>query len=246
MVEIMDDAQLGCIWNNAEWCDLVCRSHSVPGTYEPCLWIRPGIGPEFYPNIITLTRGDEQEQTERISELLALRSGISVKDSFSALDLSTIGMRRLFDAEWVWMDPMPARLSFNPNERWSRIESAAELVHWQSAWRGTCVGPPVFLPSLLENSSVTFLAAWSGAAIVAGCVLNRDANGIVGGIEPVFSFGWTRCVFRCRNPSRRSVCPRGAFGRIRKRRRTDPNEVLRFSPGWGSQYLGIDDGHSVA
>ena len=176
----MDDAQLICIRNNAEWCDLVCRSHSVPGTYERSLWIQPGVGPEFYPNVITLARNDRQEQTERISDLLALRSSISVKDSFSALDLSTVGMRRVFDAEWVWMDPANSRHSFNMSERWSRIESVAELAYWQTAWRGAAPGSPVFLPALLENSSIVFLAAWSGAAIVAGCVLNRDANNVVG------------------------------------------------------------------
>jgi hypothetical protein len=176
----MDDEQLGCIRNNAEWCDLVCRSHAVPGTYERSLWIQPRIGPEFYPNAITLTKGDIQEQTERIAGLSASRSGISVKDSFNALDLSALGMRRLFEAEWIWLEPGQGGLSFDRPERWSKIESAAELTLWQSAWRGASHGPTVFLPSLLDHPSVAFIAAWSGSAILAGCALNRDSNDIVG------------------------------------------------------------------
>jgi hypothetical protein len=98
------------------------------------------------------------------------------------LDLSTIGMRRLFDAEWVWMDPEPSRRTVKQLERWGRVESVADLEHWQAAWRGNNppLTSPVFLPTLLDDPSITILAAWYGTAIVAGCILNRDSFNIVG------------------------------------------------------------------
>jgi hypothetical protein len=98
------------------------------------------------------------------------------------LDLSTIGMRRLFDAEWVWMDPEPSRRIVNQPERWGKVESVTDLEHWQAAWRGNDPPPasPVFLPTLLDDPSITILAAWYGTAIVAGCILNRDSCDIVG------------------------------------------------------------------
>jgi hypothetical protein len=98
------------------------------------------------------------------------------------LDLSTIGMRRLFDAEWVWMDLEPSRRTVKQPERWGKVESVTDLAHWQAAWRGNDppLTSPVFLPSLLDDPSITILAAWHGTAIVAGCILNRDSFNIVG------------------------------------------------------------------
>jgi hypothetical protein len=178
----MRDVQAICVRNNAEFCDRICGSHAVPGVFERSLWIQEKRGPAFYPNVITLTRNSILEQTARISALRTLSPDIGVKDSFKMLDLSTIGMRRLFDAEWVWMDPQPSRRIVNQPERWGKVESVTDLEHWQAAWRGNDPAPasPVFLPTLLDDPSITILAAWYGTAIVAGCILNRDSCDIVG------------------------------------------------------------------
>ena len=178
----MHDVLAICVRNNAEFCDRICRSHAVPGVFEPSLWIQEKPGPAFYPNIITLSRNSVPQQTARISALRALRPDIAVKDSFGMLDLATIGMRRLFDAEWVWMEPAPSRRIATQRERWAKVESVTDLEHWQTAWRGNDppLTSPVFLPTLLDDRSITILAAWSGTAIVAGCILNRDSFDAVG------------------------------------------------------------------
>jgi hypothetical protein len=178
----MHDIQANCVRNNAEFCDLICRSHGVPGVFGRSLWIQEKSGPAFYPNVITLTRNSVPEQTARISAFRALRPDIGIKDSFRTLDLSTIGMRRLFDAEWVWMDREPSRRGVKQRERWGKVDSVTDLKHWQAAWAGNDPAPPcqVFLPTLLDDPSITILGAWHGTAIVAGCVLNRDSFNIVG------------------------------------------------------------------
>src|SRR5882757_1951590 len=94
-ISFMHDVPAICVRNNAEFCDLICRSHAVPGVFEHSWWIQEKAGPAFYPNVITLTRNSIPEQTARVSALRALRPDIAVKDSFGILDLSTIGMRRL-------------------------------------------------------------------------------------------------------------------------------------------------------
>jgi hypothetical protein len=178
----MHDIQAICIRNNAEFCDRICRSHGVPGVFERSLWMQDQPGPAFYPNVITLTRDDVPEQTARISALRDRNPGIAVKDSFGTLDLAAIGMRRLFDAEWLWMEPQPARRTVEQPERWRSIETAEDLAQWQAAWRGNAapLPSPVFLPNLLDDPSIAILAAWNGDAIIAGCILNRDSFGIVG------------------------------------------------------------------
>jgi hypothetical protein len=181
-IPIMHDIQAISIRNNAEFCDQICRSHGLPGVFEHSLWIQEKPGPPFYPNIITLTRDDVLEQTAAIAALRAKNPDIAIKDSFNTLDLSESGLRRLFDAEWIWMTPEPSRHVASQPERWSRIDTAADLVRWQTAWRGEAppLNSPIFLPTLLDDTSITFLAGWHGETIVAGCVLNRDKSGIVG------------------------------------------------------------------
>jgi hypothetical protein len=178
----MLDVQAICVRNNAEFCDRICRSHAVPGVFERSLWIQKERGPAFYPNVITLTRNSILEQTARISALHALRPDIGIKDSFRMLDLSTIGMRRLFDAEWVWMDPEPSRRIVKQPERWGKVESVTNLEHWQAAWRENdpVLTSPVFLPTLLDDPSIIILAAWHGTSIVAGCILHRDSFNVAG------------------------------------------------------------------
>jgi len=189
----MHDIQAICVRNNAEFCDRICRSHGVPGMFEHSLWIQQQRGPAFYPNVITMTREDGLEQTAQIAALRAQNPEIAVKDSFATLDLATIGMRLLFDAEWLWMTPAPARHGAARTERWRKVDTAADLTHWQAAWRGNDppLASPVFLPDLLEDPSIAVLAAWQGTTIVAGCVLNRDSSGSVG-VSNLFAAGADR------------------------------------------------------
>jgi hypothetical protein len=184
----MRDIEMLCARNNAEFCDRICRSHGVPGRFERPLWIQERKGPAFYPNLVTLTRDDGAEQTAQIAALRARNPDIAVKDSFGTLDLADIGMRRLFDAEWIWMTAESSTEVAGQPERWDKIDDAADLTHWQAAWRGNQppLARPVFLPDLLDDPAIHILAAWRDAAIVAGCVLNRDRSDMVG-VSNVFA-----------------------------------------------------------
>jgi hypothetical protein len=178
----MHDIQAICARNNAELCDSICASHGVPGRFERSLWIQEKPGPAFYPNIITLTRNDVLEQTTAITALRARHPGIAVKDSFNTLDLTVMGMRRLFDAEWIAIEPQPVQRMIEQPLRWARVETAVDLTRWQAAWRGHVppLPSPVFLPALLNDPSIVIRAAWQGDAIIAGFVLNRDSFGVIG------------------------------------------------------------------
>jgi hypothetical protein len=178
----MHDRQALCARNNAEFCDSICASHGLPGRFERSFWIQEKPGPAFYPNIITLTRDDVLEQTTAIAALRARHPEIAVKDSFKTLDLTVIGMRRLFDAEWIAIDPQPVQRMIEQPMRWAKVETGADLTQWQAAWRGNFppLPSPVFLPALLNDPSLAILAAWHGDAIIAGYVLNRDSFGVIG------------------------------------------------------------------
>ena len=69
-----------------------------------------------------------------------------------------------------------------PDVRWLKVERARELADWESAWAGVPVDREssslarVFLPALLADDNVAFIAAYQGHRLVAGAIANRAAN----------------------------------------------------------------------
>ncbi len=173
------DVQALCARNNAELCDSVCRSHGVPGQFSADVWLQPRNGPAYYPNAVTLSASDGGMRAE-IERLSARPHGFSVKDSFDRLDLSEFGLRRLFRAEWVWLEGDPA-----PPEKtgavWKRVGTDEELQAFEAAW--SAGDPPpgrIFQPLLLEDASISVLAARQDGRIVAGCIANLGPAGVTG------------------------------------------------------------------
>ena len=129
--------------NNARWCEIVCASHGRPGEFFPGAWVNRQDTPPFYPNMVTLSPGHNADQFDQIRQLIdaersgTLASGWAVKDSFRNLDLRPMGLRPLFEAEWIYR---PADLLLpSPHIRdvaWRRIAEPGELATWEAAWRG--------------------------------------------------------------------------------------------------------------
>lgn len=172
-------------FNNALWCDAVCRSHGGITEMTEHVWFNRVNSPPFYPNVDTLTQAGVSAQMDAIQELLAanLTDGWGVKDSFCTLDLAPLGFRLLFEAEWLWR---PADFPAPSGEPWTIIQTPEALRSWEAAWRGPD-DPPLnlFLPALLENPDIAFLAAFRDGQIVAGAVANR--TGDVVGLSNVFT-----------------------------------------------------------
>lgn len=169
--------------NNAEWCDSVCRSHGAAGTFVPSHWESTAPAPPLYPSIVTLQSGPEAVQAQAVAALSARwpDADLGVKDSFSALDLSSYGFTRLLDGFWLRYDPPPGD---PPSDLiWGMIETPAALALWQSAW-SSGAGPDVFRPALLADPAVGVLAGWAGDRIVAGAMVNRSEQ--VTGLSNVF------------------------------------------------------------
>lgn len=175
------DIQALCACNNAELCDSVCRSHGVPGQFHANVWLQPCDGPAYYPNAVTLSASDGgvRAEIERLS--VERPHGFSVKDSFDRLDLSEFGLRRLFRAEWVWLEGDPAPAEGETGAAWERIGTEDELQAFEAAW--SAGNPPpgrIFPPPLLEDATVSVLAARRDRRIVAGCIANRGPAGVTG------------------------------------------------------------------
>jgi len=158
--------------NNAEWCDVVCRTHGVDATFNDDAWTSRSRTPTYYPDAVTLVPDPS------VPDLLAridASPGCSIKDSFASLDLTAYGFRVLFDAEWIVRAPAtPPTLAVSP--RWEIVQDVDTFVTWERAWRGDERPPGVLLVDLLHHDSVAVLAAHLGDRVVAGAVLNRSSE----------------------------------------------------------------------
>jgi hypothetical protein len=160
--------------NNARWCDLITRSHGGHGDFADDAWTSPARTPALYPDAVTLVPSLE------VRDLLAridATSGCTIKDSFATLDLASFGFRVLFDAEW--MSAPPPRNGSSDQWGWIQITDPDGLRQWEEAWAGDTGGRGLFLPDLLLDESVRFLASLRGDRIVAGAILHRD-SGVIG------------------------------------------------------------------
>jgi hypothetical protein len=192
--------------NNAEWCDTVTRSWGGHGRFEPEVWINPGEAPPFYPNAVTLM------PTVHVPATIGEADGdFAVKDSFAVLDLAPLGYAPLFDAHWIWRDPLPPVKSIAAV--WRIVRDAEPLARWEVAWRDGEPPLDLFRPLLLQERDHAFIAVEVDGRIVAGCVASRSAA--VVGISNLFGpEGWRRGALP---PSRTShpACPWWAMSRGR-------------------------------
>ena len=181
--------------NNALWCDAVCRAHGRPGEFHDTLWLtRLGV-PRFYPDAVTIAGAEAAPaQMEAIAALVgsARQREWFVKDSFQSLDLGPLGFKPLFDAEWVALRGPPADVD-RSQYRWTRVTSEAGLIAWEQAWAGQEVNaaaisaPRIFMPGLLADPNVVFVAIQRDNGIVGGGILNRAAE--VVGLSNLFGPG---------------------------------------------------------
>jgi hypothetical protein len=179
-------------WNNAVWCDAVCRAHGQPGTFRKAVWITQNAVPPFFPNAVTLG-GVEASATHAaaVQELIAasLSGAWAVKDSFCTLDLHWLGFSLLFEAEWIYRPASRPRPDDRLDEvHWVRVTEAEELAAWEAAWRTDQepleAWPRLFPDRLLTNGDIAIIAAVRKDEIVAGAIGNR--TGTVVGLSNLF------------------------------------------------------------
>jgi len=173
------------IENNADWCWRVWRSHGLLSYQGERLWSCVEEVPDFYPNVVTLQQGGD-DMVADIAKVRAQYAGqrFSVKDSFAELDLGALGLRRLFDAQWLCLAPETRRPA-KPSLDWAPVTSDEELAGWEIEWDIRAAGSaPIFRPALLADPTVTFWAGRSAGALKAGYISN--ITGAVVGLSNTF------------------------------------------------------------
>jgi hypothetical protein len=180
-------------YNNAVWCNTVCTAHQNPGVFEWGIWFTTGPAPRYYPNAVTFDRSSDHQMLaiRRLidSEML---EHVAIKDSLLIFDFTVVGFERLFEARWIWQDSetlLPHRRT--DGLRWEIVKTVDELTRWEEAWDGLAAGEHIepsariFLPALLNDPDVLFIAGYQDQALVAGAIGNR--SGKVAGLSNQFA-----------------------------------------------------------
>jgi hypothetical protein len=173
-------------YNNAMWCDAVCRAHDRPGEFHETLWFTRLGPPRFYPDAVT-TAGVEAApaQLKAIADLIGSTRQREwfVKDSFHCLRLNSLGFEPLFDAEWIAMSGARPNVKHNlPDYRSTIVTDEAGLIAWERSWAGeearaaAIPQPRVFMPRLLADDSIVFVSIQGEDGIAGGGILNRGAD----------------------------------------------------------------------
>ena len=165
--------------NNAEWCDVFCRTYGVPGRFRADSWSSPVRTPPHYPDAVTLL---PEAALEQLLSRIDTSEGCSVKDSLADLDLTAAGFRPLFHAEWLHRASGNTRAASSGG--WLTLTTEQQLGEWESAWAGSPEASGLFRPGLLLDEAIGVLARYDGGRIVAGAVANRSTTVI--GLSNVF------------------------------------------------------------
>ena len=116
-------------------------------------------------------------------------AGCSIKDSFACLDLSGLGFRVLFEAQWIISATIPSTSTSTATATgrlsWAVVRSDVELLEWESAWGGTA-GTRLFTTRLLDDDRVLVLAGRFAGVVVSGAVLSRGDDVDVVGLSNFF------------------------------------------------------------
>jgi hypothetical protein len=173
-------------YNNAIWCDTVCRAHDRPGEFHETLWFTRLGTPRLYPDAVTLAGAEAAPvQLEAIASLISTtrQRELFVKDSFHSLNLNSLGFEPLFDAEWVALSGGRPDVKHNlPEYRPTIVTDKAGLIAWEQSWAGEKVsavaisGPRLFKPRLLADTNVVFVSIQAEGGIAGGGILNRGAE----------------------------------------------------------------------
>ena len=198
--------------NNAIWCDTLCRAHGSFGEFLEPAWLNRHPVPRFYPNLVTLT--SQRHTTAQLALIQDLAGSLpgtwAVKDSFCELGLDALAFKVVFEATWLWLAPS-ALLPVGPDHgiQWVRLQDGSKLAKWETAWNSSPADdsstrqPRLFLPALLADPNIAFIAALQGSEMIAGAIANRTDH--VVGLSNVFtppddsvSF-WAGCVAAARD-----------------------------------------------
>ncbi|MFC4098136.1 hypothetical protein [Paenibacillus xanthanilyticus] len=165
------------VQNNIAWCAAICELYGVVHTSEGQLWGTLAPAPPFHPDLITATA---DATTEDVKKWLEGRKVSGLKDSYAKLDMAPLGLRLLFEAQWMTSDPSADHRAAADETAWTIVATERELARWAAA--GDM--PHLMKPELLQRQDVKVFMRESNGG-VSGFIANVSEGAV--GISNVFA-----------------------------------------------------------
>ena len=180
------------IANNNGLYEAVFRNFKISSQKNENIWYSLEKVPPLYSNLVTLSRNwvpdtifeqiDKKSERDRWNEW-------SIKDSFAVLNLEKIGLKKLFDAKWMYLEDSKFKPSENLRINFEIVSDENGLRDWKSAWgsyeEGEDLADQIFDSSLLFDKDIFLVAAYKNEKLESGCLVNRTDD--VLGISNFFS-----------------------------------------------------------
>lgn len=163
------------VLNNVVWCGIVCDTHGISQTSKENVWGLMSKAPAFYPDIVT---SNKEVTEDEIIDFIGSREIFSIKDSYANLDLSPIGFKILFEAEWIYHKPI-YNFNFFQSD-WRVITTESDLAKWTKIQGTGNVIKPILLKR--EDVRIFMLEKKDG---ISGFIANIGAGAV--GITNIFS-----------------------------------------------------------
>lgn len=148
------------------WYEAIFALHGIGSRLERGLWSSLAPAPPLHSDAAVVEPGVRAEQ---IAERLADRPRAAVKDSFSAIDLSSAGMSVLFAATWIHRRPADAG-----HTAWRQVRTVDGLAGWNAGWDTA----GVLLPGLLERAQFTVLERVEDGDVTGGAVARLGSGAV--------------------------------------------------------------------
>lgn len=177
----MNEKLKKAILNNNDLYEAVFSAQNIGFLRSDSIWYSLEKTPPFYSNIVTTSENWQPDEIFSSIEANFKRanwSKWSIKDSFASLNLKNHGFKKLFDAQWLYLEAAkftPANKSLDI--RYEIVNSEKMLTDWRTAWdNDEKLGKEIFLPAMLDNSEIYFIAGYKDEKIVSGCLINETAD----------------------------------------------------------------------
>jgi hypothetical protein len=171
----LDSLLQSAIRNNVIWCKKVSELHGGSHLTKSNVWGLTTKAPKFYPDVMTTNKA---VTTQEVVEFIGNREILSVKDSFSNIDLSFWGFRILFEGEWIYHEAVS--VPFSHSNDWKIIQTEEEVVNWTTA----CGLEGIITVDLLGDPEVVTFGKGEFNA-EKGFIVNQGGKAI--GVSNVFS-----------------------------------------------------------
>ena len=194
MVATSSQLQIAVL-NNVRWYEDLFAAHGLASQTDSLVWQSRETAPRFHSNLVVRSPSVTREHVQAYAAGIESRprpEGWSLKDSYACLDLAELGYSLLFEADWIWRDPVPpGEEPFRSRLAWTRVSTPAALAAWERAWAGDTRNETgsqdqrQFPEALLESRDHAFFAGLREGRVIAGGIAHRSAGAV--GLSNLFS-----------------------------------------------------------